>query len=266
EQELTKKIVNRECYNATRHKVGAIMRTDHNLDRLPLLKDAINSLLRLPIISLIHILIYTDEDKGLFRNELIKEFGAERKRVTFDEVGVGCFYTDILNDAINEQTRQGIDYSLVLSPEAHLYITKENVEKLLNAAKQGSYFTTLALNEYKHLIEMGCPVTALTLYKNTAVNFTNVWKIGATVKGTDMEENSYGMSEIYVAKNLLNNFGNGSIVIVEPSGGHLIESDDAKSKQWREQVMATKEERFKKMCALLQIDINELKMNITYLK
>jgi hypothetical protein len=214
---------------------------------------------------LIHVLIYTDEDKGALRNELIKEFGEERKRVIFKEIGVGCFYTDILNDAINEQTRQGIDYSLILSPEAYLYASKENIEKILSAAKQGSYFITLALNEYKHLIEIGCPVTALSLYKNTAVNFVNIWKISATAKGDDIEENDFGMVEMHVVKNLLENYGNGSITIVDPANGHLVESEDSKSKQWREQVMSTKEERFRKMCDLLKIDIEELKKDITYL-
>lgn len=266
EQELKKKEVKKECYNPNRHKVGAIMRTDDNIDRLPLLKDAINSLLKLPVIDLIHVLIYTAEDKGTFRNELVKEFGAERKRVTIQEVGVGCFYADILNSAINEQTRQGIDYSIILSPEAHLYAVTDNVNKMLDAAKQGSYFTTLALNEYKHLIEIGYPITAFSLYKNTAVNFINIWKMNVITQNINTNKNDFGMIEMHIVKNFLENYGNGSVTVVEPISGQLTESEDAKSKQWREQVMATKEERLKKMCTLLQIDINELKKNITYLK
>lgn len=257
--------IKNERYIPERHKVGAIIRTNDNIKRFELLKKAIYSLLRIDIISLVHIAIITEKERSQLKTKLIKEFGSERKRVQLKEINRGDFHTNILNNTINEQLRLGIDYSFVLSAEAFPYIKANNIKKMLDAAKNGAYAIGLIIKEYENLIKQGYISNAFSLYKNYYVNFTNIWEIKALIKNIDLEKDNFGMEEMYMVKNLLDNYGEDSVVIVEAESGNLVEPLDKDSKEWRKNVLKTKEERFREMCNILNINPQELKKKIKYM-
>lgn len=253
-------------YIPERHKIGAIMRTDDNIKRLDLLEKAIKQLLELKVVSLIHVMIYQPKGEGKIWKELIKIFGKERKRVQLERVSVGNFYNDLLNFAKEEQIRRGIDYSIYVSPEAYLYASQENINKMTKAASQGACAIGLNLKEYSDLIELGYLSNAFCMYKNTLVNFVNIWDINASVKNKTIGKSEFGAEEVYVTKHLLDTFGKNSVAVVNPVSGHLIEVEDKKSQAKREFVKKTKLERFKKMCQFLRIEPGYLQKNINWQK
>ncbi len=92
-------------------------------------------------------MIHQPKVKNGIWEELVALFGKERKRVQFERVNTGNFYNDLLNFGISEQIRRGIDYSISISPEAHLYATKDNIDKMLEAAKDGACAIGLNIKE-----------------------------------------------------------------------------------------------------------------------
>jgi len=252
-----------EYYIPERHKTGAILRTNDNKNRFLILKDAVDALLKIDSINLISIIISANENKSELREKLIEEFGTERKKVQIINLQAGDFYTDILNIGINEQIRRGVDYSFVISAEAWPYVSKENIEKMLTTAKEGYYSIGLILNEYKDLALNGYVSNAFCLYRNTKVNFTNIWILKALINNSAIDNKHFGMEEIYITKNIIENYGEHSVAIVHPMNGKLLEPEDTQGKAWRKKMHDSKKERFDKMCKLLQVDNNKLKEKIT---
>ena len=247
-----------EFYIPGRHKVGAIIRTNDNKQRFSILKDALNSVLKIDSINLISIIITSDNRESELRRLLIDEFGSQRKRVEIALIHAGDFYTDILNISVNEQTRRGIDYSFIISAEAWPYATKENIDKILLVAQDAYYSIGLILDEYKDISLSGYVSNAFCLYRNTKVNFTNIWLLKALIKNSHIDEKHFGMEEVYITKSILENYGESSVAIVHPTNGHLIEPEDHHSKTWRTKMHNSKRERFNEMCELLQVNKENL--------
>jgi hypothetical protein len=250
-------------YIPARNKIGAIMRTNDNPGRIDILTQAIDKLFSLKEISLVYIMIYQAKEDGI-RQELIKRYGKEKKRIKFINVPSGNFYSDLLNYAINEQTRQGVDYSLILSPEAHLYAEGINFEKMIKAIKGGALAAALKINEYEEAIEHGYFSNAFAIYRNTAVNFVDVWGINNTIRGDKDDKLHFGIEEIYTIKYLIDIYGKGSVVMVTPESGQLVDSADKKSQKWRKNVYNTKLDRTKRMYELLNVDFNKFKTKIVW--
>lgn len=253
-------------YIPERHKIGVIMRTDDNIKRLDLLEKAIKQLLEIKKISLIHVMIYQPKGEGEIWKELIKIFGKEKKRVQIERVNLGNFYNDLLNFTKEEQIRRGVDYSIYISPEAYLYANQENIDKMIRAASRGACAIGLNLKEYSDLIKLGYLSNAFCMYKNTLINFVNIWDINASVKNKTVGKSEFGTEEVYVAKHLLDTFGKNSVAVVNPVSGHLIEAEDKESQAKRKFVKKTKLERFEKMCKFLRISSDYLQKNINWQK
>ncbi len=241
-------------YIPTRHKIGVIIRIDDNIARLDLIKKAIEQLLTINKIDLIHVMIYKPNPENDIWNELIKLFGKERKKVQFERITTGNFYGDLLNYAKNEQIRRGIDYSISISPEAYLYATDNNISKMLEAAEKGSYATCLKLKEYSELIESGYISNAFCMYRNSVINFVNIWELNQILQKTSDDKKSFGLEETYVIKNLIDTYEEKCVTVITPKEGHLIEATDKSSIEKRDLVKKTKKERFHKICNLLKVN------------
>lgn len=252
-------------YIPERHKIGAIMRTDDNLDRIDLLEKAIKQLLQIKKISLIHVMIYHPNENGIWQ-KLIKLFGKERKRVQFERIYTGNFYNDLLNFAKEEQIRRGIDYSIFISPEAYPYATEKNINKMIESAKDGACAIGINIEEYSDLIKLGYLSNAFCMYKNTLINFVNIWDINASVKNKDTGKLDFGAEEVYLTKYLIDTFGKNRVSVINPDEGYLVEPKDKESQKKRNLVKKTKMERFKKMCKFLRINIDYLQKNIDWRK
>jgi hypothetical protein len=255
---------NKFVYIPARNKIGAIIRTTDSVDRFSVIESAVDNLLNINEISLIFIMIYKPEDDSQLRKKLIEKYGKEKKRIEFMYVDSGNFHNDLLNYAIKEQTRRGIDYSLSVSPEAFEYITKENLAKIFNSIKNGALAVGLKIFEYKDIINQGYFSNAFAIYRNAAINFVDIWDIKNIFASEDMQENNFGMEELYAIKRLLEVYGVGSVEILTPENGKMTYSADIKSTDWREKVQKTKQERFEKMLSMLKLDPEDLKKKIVW--
>ena len=253
-------------YIPERHNVGAILRTVDELGQVSLSEKAINQLLSIKKISLIHVMIHLPKEENGIWQELIKIFGKERKRVQFERVNTGNFYSDLLNFAIGEQIRRGVDYSISISPEAHPYATKKNIDKMLNVAKDGACAVGINIKEYEDLIKLGYLSNAFCMYKNTLINFVDIWDINASVKNIPAGDLDFGAEEIYVIKTLIDIFGKNRVAVVNPDKGYLVENEDKERKKLKKFVRKTKLDRFKLMCEFLRIDVKYLQKNIDWRK
>lgn len=249
-------------YIPDRHKVGAILRTTDDIKRFPVLEQAVNALLALEKISLIHIIIHKPKSEDSIRAKLIESFGKEKKRIQFESLDAGNFYSDVLNFGLGEQVRRGIDYSLVMSSEAYKYASKENLEKMLEAAQGGAYAVGLNIKEYSDFIDQGYISNAFCLYRNTVTNFVDVWELSSLLQDRKLDDSHFGSEELYVIKNFIEKYGYESLAVVEPETGELVEPEDEELRAQREYVIKTKKDRFQEMCRLLQIDAESLVNNL----
>jgi hypothetical protein len=249
-------------YIPDRHKVGAILRTTDDIKRFPVLEQAVNALLTLKEISLVHIIIHKPKSNDGIRIKLIQSFGREKKRIQFESLDAGNFYSDVLNFGLGEQVRRGIDYSLVMSSEAYKYATKENLQKMLEAAREGAYAVGLNIKEYSDFIEQGYISNAFCLYRNTVTNFVDVWELSSLLQDKKLDDKYFGSEELYVIKSFVEKYGYESLAVAEPETGELVKPEDGELRAQREYVIKTKKERFQEMCRLLRIDAESLKNNL----
>lgn len=255
---------NKPCYNSARNKIGAIIRTTDSSDRFGIIQSAVDRLLEIDEISLIHIMLYKPAENSELRKKLIETYGKEKKRIEFTNINSGNFYSDLLNYAFKEQTRRGIDYSLSISPEAFEYISRENFDKVLDAITSGSLATGLKIKEYESIIDQGYFSNAFALYRNTAVNFADIWDIQSFLKNENITETNFGMEELYAIKRLLEIYGSGSVTIITPENGKMNYADDEHSQKWKKRVLETKMERLHQMQTMLKINPQELKKMIIW--
>lgn len=251
-------------YNPTRNKIGAIIRTTDSAERFGIIASAIDNLLKINEISLIHLILYKPEESSELRKKLIEKYGKEKKRIEFVNIHSGNFYSDLLNYAFNEQTRRGIDYSLSISPETFEYISRENFDKILAAIKNGSLATGLKIKEYESIIDQGYFSNAFVTYRNAAINFADIWDIQSFLQNEHATETNFGMEELYAIKRLLEIYGPGSVTIITPENGKMTYASDEKSKEWKEKVLETKIERLHKMQSMLKINPEEFKKMIIW--
>jgi hypothetical protein len=257
---MSKKI----SYNSARNKIGAIIRTTDSAARFKIIESAVDNLLKLDEISLINILIYKPTENSELMTKLIEKYGREKKRIEFTPINSGNFYSDLINYAFKEQTRRGIDYSLSVSPEAFEYISRENFDKILDTLKNGSLATGLEIKEYENIIKQGYFSNVFAIYRNTAINFADIWDIQSFFEKENIPETNFGMEELYAIKRLLEIYGPGSVSIVKPEGGRMNYADDENSKNWKKKVLDTKMERLQRMQSILKINPEELKKMIIW--
>lgn len=251
-------------YNPARHKIGAIIRATDSVDRFEIIQNAIENLLKIKAISLISIMIYKPQEENALRGLLIQKYGKEQKKISIVNVDSGDFYSDLLNFSFQEQTRRGIDYSLSVSPEAYEYITPENFEKIINSIKEGALVVGLKIKEYSGIINQGYFSNAFALYRNTIVNFANIWDIRGFLKEKHLSEKNFGMEELYAIKRILEIYGSGSVVVISPENGQMNYASDEKSQEWKERVLKTKSKRLHEMQSMLEIDSDEFKRLILW--
>ena len=177
-------------FDPNRHSVGIIFRVfaqkESQLpERLLMSQNAIEKALQMTpeflfTFKKITVLVPVDErypshDFGGTAAALKKLYGKE-KRVEILEV-MGDIFCAALNVGIASQSAQKIHYSLVVSPDAHEYLTPENVRAVLNKAKTGARVVGLAINELKESIQTGCIANTFALWHNESLQSVGMFNI-----------------------------------------------------------------------------------------
>jgi hypothetical protein len=165
-----------------REPVGIIFRTfateeSQIKERVILVNQAIEKSLQLsfeekPIFKFVDILVpsnplFPSVDCGLMAERISSEWKHER-RVRVHKT-MGDIFCGTLNFGIGIQSESGIRYSLIASPDAHSYITKENVMGVLQQADSGAKIVGLAIHELRESIFQGKVANTFCLWHNRSL-------------------------------------------------------------------------------------------------
>lgn len=89
--------------------------------------------------------------------------------VPISEVRHGDLFCGVLNYGIGSQLRRGIDYSIIVSPEAFGYMNSETIAKMIWAAKNGALAIGVAINELTQSILEGRIANTFTMWHNLSL-------------------------------------------------------------------------------------------------
>lgn len=92
-----------------------------------------------------------------------------QNRLHVREVRNGDLFCGVLNYGVAFQTRERIDYSLILSPEAFPYITRETMVGVINAAADGALAVGVAIDELCESICEGRIANTFALWHNISL-------------------------------------------------------------------------------------------------
>lgn len=89
--------------------------------------------------------------------------------VPISEVHHGDLFCGVLNYGIGLQSRRGVDYSVIVSPEAFSYMTAETVEQMVIAASKGALAIGVAINELTQSILEGRIANTFAMWHNLSL-------------------------------------------------------------------------------------------------
>jgi len=198
-------------------KVGMVLRTfarekEQLPGRVKLMKETLNAVLKLTL-----------EDWGSFiqRIDIVVPENDEYRNVDFGWTVEGMkelvwdykwklnvvvtssqedLFVGLLNETVKKQQEAGMDYSLIISPDASSYLTSENFQKMLNAVtKSEAKVAWLAIKElYQSVMEWRIANTAALWHINSLLKVGWFDKMAAMAKKSDdsLEQKIDGVEEI----------------------------------------------------------------------
>ncbi|PIY95922.1 MAG: hypothetical protein COY66_05695 [Candidatus Kerfeldbacteria bacterium CG_4_10_14_0_8_um_filter_42_10] len=89
--------------------------------------------------------------------------------VPISEVRHGDLFCGILNHGIGLQSRRGIDYSMIVSPEAFSYLNTETTDQMVFAATKGALAVGVAINELTQSILEGRIANTFAMWHNLSL-------------------------------------------------------------------------------------------------
>ena len=163
------------------NKFGLIVRTFSDSEgvqkRVGLVKDLVEKALKIKaeggnVFSRIDILVWADpgfkeSDCGQTAEALKKVVLS--KNVFIHNVEQGDLFCSLLNQGVSIQTKKGIDYSTIISPEAIDYFNSETVGEMIKAVRKGSLATGVAINELTDSVIEGRLANTFAMWKNEAL-------------------------------------------------------------------------------------------------
>ncbi len=230
-------------YNKSRDNVGVILRTfasnPQDVEkRAKMTVEAINSLEGLA--SRIDVLIHADKrfaekdrDCGQLADAILKHGGIRNGAgLAVQEVHHGDLFCGLLNFGIAQQSRFGCEYSLILSPDAASYATRETMDEVLAAASQGALAVGVAIGELSQSIREGRLANTFCLWHNQSLQTVGGFDLKAAkpvddrlahyMRGSSDGREVYyqlaGVEEVIPLARMVEHFGP-CIAVVEPKGG-----------------------------------------------
>lgn len=226
-----------------RHPVGIIFRAfaakSSQIDeRIILVNEAIKKALNLyykemPVFKYVDVLVPSNK---LFPSvdcgemvEKLKALWNEEKRVRIHK-SMGDLFCGTLNTGIAIQSESGIKYSLIASPDAHSYLTEENVFEMLKKADDGAKIVGLAIHELRESIQEGKVANTFCLWHNRSLVTVGGFNLlsaeaenekrshyleGSDAAGNPVYYKINGVEEVIPAALMVKTFGR-CISIVEP--------------------------------------------------
>jgi len=263
-----------------REPVGIIFRTfaqneSQVPERIAMVKTAIDKALALSIegmnvFKFVDILIpvdkrYPSSDCGLTAS-LIREAYSSQKRVRVHEL-MGDLFCSLLNDGILIQFESKVRYSMIVSPDAHEYLTEENVRRMFSCIEEkGSLAVGLAINELRESILDGFIANTIALWHNKSLMSVGGFNLISAetendkrthyLEGSDQDGKIVfypikGVEEVIPLAYMVKKYGR-CISAVEPLGvGHyeVIADEDLQKRHYAK--MATKRDRQDELLSLV---------------
>ncbi len=119
----------------------------------------------------------------------------------------GELFVDLPNKAIKDLDKENIDWVFLISPDAHEYLTQNNVDAMLKAIEDGALVTGPAMRERKDILE-GCIVNTIGIW-----NIKSLLEVGGFNKNAALAKNSEkpnpnaGVEEVITLAKLVEKFG-----------------------------------------------------------
>lgn len=102
-----------------------------------------------------------DELRGIFKN---------RDNVFVHEFRDGDLFCDLLNYGVYLQIRHACDYSMIVSPESHEYVTPETMGSIVDALSNGALVAGVAISEITQSILEGRIANAFSVWHNATLH------------------------------------------------------------------------------------------------
>lgn len=207
--------------------------------------------------------------------QMLREIYLSEKRVEILET-MGDIFCSALNFGVAKQAANGIDYSLIASPDVHSYLTEENVSGIFEKAKLGARVVGLAIHELNESIHHGCIANTFALWHIESLQAVGMFNIplsgesksdkeatflsGHDETGQDVFYKINGVEEIIPALLMYDHFKEPFIGVVDPvnDGHYQVVSDPAVIKRHQAK-MATKLVRQQHQAFGVGYDLNKLK-------
>lgn len=218
---------------------------------------------------------YPSTDCGQLIPVLKKEFLTE-KRVQISAAS-GDLFCGLLNYGISKQLEERVRFSMVISPDAHGYITQANIEAVIKKAENGARVVGLAINELKDSIKQGRVANTFAMWHNTSILSVGGFNLLAAepenekqahyLEGRDEHGNPVyykinGVEEVIPAALMVKLYGK-CIGIAYPEGeGEYQLSEDRELQKRHIAKMATKYARQDELLSLLGLHSSVLEYGI----
>lgn len=189
-----------------RKKVGALLRVYASKpalveSRITMVMEAAERLRSVryntqPVIRNIDVLVWADErfkgesdcgETAAALKEHLRQHADPLMQtiVQVHEVKHADLYCGLLNYGVAMQSRRGIDYSMILSPDAFSYINRANVMALLLAADEGAFAAGLAINELADSVMEGRLANTFALWHNVSLMTVGGFDLAAAKRPPD---------------------------------------------------------------------------------
>lgn len=268
-------------------RIGIIFRTfagkqSQMEERVKLVKEAVDKALQLshnnrPIFYDVSVLVpsnpaFASIDCGQMVEELrLLWKGQKRVRIHKSD---GDLFCGTLNQGVASQSESGVKFSLIASPDAHSYLTKENVMAMLERAEAGAKVVGLAINELHESIHQGRVANTFCLWHNRSLMTVGGFNLlsaependqrahfleGRDANGTQVFYKINGVEEVIPAALLVKHYGR-CIAIVDPVGEgqeyQVVSDPDVRKRHIAK--MATKHQRQDELLSLVRLDASML--------
>lgn len=149
------------------------------------------------VIQRVDILVWEDEryraPAGARRNQsdcgktaqALRDQVGSHPLVNIHRITHGDLFVSMANDAIMLQTRNQIDYSITISPEAASYLTVETMTAMVDAAAAGARVVGVAINELRDSILAGRVANTLAMWHNASLGSAGLFDSRAAVPVND---------------------------------------------------------------------------------
>ncbi len=198
--------------------------------------------------------------------EALAEFSA----VEVEEVKNFDLFCGILNYGISKQLFKGINYSMILSPDANSYLTSEIICKMIEKIDSGAKAVGLAINELTESIKEGRLANTFLMWDNLPLLSVNGFDFLAK-KLTPSEDEAFknagikriqGVEEVIPLARLTQEFGQSLAVVVPESFGEYILPTDPELLERHLQKMRSKKERQDFLLSQAGFDVDFLKSGV----